>query len=107
MRTLLSLTLVLTPLLAACTAEVSVTPATSPTAPVAQTLEAGCGACIYKIEGATGCPLAVDVAGTPMLVTGTDFDAMGNGLCLEKKQVQIAGAVEGTSFAATSVTLAE
>lgn len=106
MRTLLSLPIALIPLLVSCTAETSTTPAVTATA-TAQTVDAGCGACIYQIEGATGCPLAVEVAGTPMLVTGSDFNAMDNGLCAEKRKVNIEGAVDGTSFAATSVTLAE
>ncbi len=87
--------------LTSCTAEVSTTPV------VTQTLTAGCGACTYHLEGAENCPLAVEVAGKPMLVVGTDFDAMGAGFCLEKGQVAIVGEVHGDHFEATSVQLVE
>ena len=72
-----------------------------------QTVEAGCGMCTYHIDGVQGCELAVKVADQPYLVTGSDFDAMANGLCKGPKQVEIVGAVEGDKFAATSVKLIE
>ncbi len=71
-----------------------------------QTVSAGCGACTYQIEGAEGCPLAVEIDGKPMLVTGSDFNAMDNGLCAEKAQLEVVGEVQGDKFAASSVKLA-
>ena len=74
---------------------------------VTQEFEAGCGSCIYHLDGAQGCPLAIVVEGTPMLVTGTEFNAMSAGLCLKKAQVRIAGSSDGNSFTATSVELVQ
>ena len=41
-----------------------------------------------------------------MLVTGSDFNAMDNGLCAEKGQLEVIGEVQGDKFAASSVKLA-
>ena len=98
---LLAAALLLTPALNSCGVEGTGGPA------ITKTLTAGCGGCTYHIEGATGCPLAVEVDGHPMLVTGSDFSAMDNGLCLEKAQLEVVGEVQGDKFAATSVKLNE
>jgi len=106
-------------MLAACTAETAPevkaaeSPAKGPAVPAAvekmaadvQTIEVACAGCVYKMEGAQGCALAVNVGGKPHMVTGVEFDAMANGLCDGPKQARIAGKVEGGKFVATSVML--
>jgi hypothetical protein len=101
MRIALALALSALPLFTSCSVETGASPE------LTQELEAGCGSCMYHLEEAEGCPLAVVLDGKPMLVTGSDFDAMAHGLCLEKARVRIAGESDGTSFAATSVELVE
>ena len=39
-------------------------------------VEVACGRCIYKMEGATGCPLAAKVNGTPMMVDRRRLSAL-------------------------------
>ncbi|MHC4443535.1 MAG: DUF6370 family protein [Planctomycetota bacterium] len=70
-----------------------------------QTAEAGCGGCIFKMEGVTGCKLAVKIAGKPYLVTGADVDAHKSGLCSSSKQAQVAGKIQGGKLVASQFTL--
>ena len=95
--------------LAACSVEVSSTPAHGSTTLAADNLKmkAGCGKCIYKMEGVQGCELAVDFGGHPHLVSGSDFDIMGVGGCAEEKELIVSGELKGETFEATSVALAE
>ncbi len=93
--------------LTACTVSTETGDEVGATTKASQTLMAGCGACSYGLESAEGCPLAVEVDGTPMLVTGSDFHAMDAGLCIAKAKVEIVGEVQGDKFAATSVKLAD
>lgn len=68
----------------------------------ARAVEAGCGMCMYKMPGVTGCVLAVKIDGKPHLVTGADHvRAHAAGLCAATKPAEAAGKLEGDKFAAT------
>ncbi len=71
---------------------------------------AGCGSCIFGMEGVSGCPLAVKIEGKPYLVTGVEMDALGDahapdGLCNMARQATTAGRVEGDRFVAERMEL--
>ena len=70
-----------------------------------QTVEAGCGSCIFNMQGVEGCELAVRIDGKPYLVTGADVDAHGSGLCRAAKEAKAVGKIEGDKFVATSFEL--
>ncbi len=72
---------------------------------LARIVEAGCGGCIFNMEGVEGCKLAVKIDGKPYLVTGADINAHGAGLCASAKKAKIAGKIEGDNFVATSFVL--
>ncbi len=72
-----------------------------------QTVETGCGSCIYKMEGVEGCQTAVKIEGKAYLVTGVETDAHDLGLCKEAKQATVSGKVEGDKFVATAYELVE
>ncbi len=74
-------------------------------AAAARTVEAGCGSCIFDMEGVKGCKLAVKIDGKPYLVTGADVDAHGAGLCSSAKKAKVVGEIEGDKFVATSFEL--
>jgi len=78
-------------------------------APVAgaqtQTVQAGCGSCIYSMAGVEGCQLAVKIDGTPYLVTGASVDAHSLGLCEAEKTAVVVGQVENGKFVAQSFEL--
>ncbi len=63
-----------------------------------QTVEVGCGVCIYHMPGLEGCPLAVLIDGTPYLVEGAlwpDHD-----YCDMKCHAIVSGTIEGGKFVA-------
>ncbi|MCI0631484.1 MAG: DUF6370 family protein [Phycisphaerales bacterium] len=66
-----------------------------------QTVEAGCGACIYKMPGVEGCPLAIMIDGKPYLVEGATWP--NHDYCDRKCQAVVTGKVKGGKFIATSV----
>ena len=67
--------------------------------------EVACAACVYKMEGVTGCQLAATVDGKQMLVTGVPQPGHDSGLCEHGKMATLSGKVEGDKFVATSYTL--
>jgi uncharacterized Zn-binding protein involved in type VI secretion len=67
--------------------------------------EVGCGKCMYKMAGVTGCDAAVMVDGKPMLITGNTIDCHQYGLCSGTKVAKVEGKVVGNQFAATKVTI--
>ena len=71
------------------------------------TVDAACATCIYDMEGAEGCVLAVSIDDQQMLVEGGGFNTHASGLCEEAGQVEVAGEVDGAVFKATSVTLVD
>jgi len=71
----------------------------------AQTLEAGCAHCVYKMDGVTACAVAVKVDGKPMLVTGVAQPGHDSGMCEHACTVEVVGAVQGDKFAATTLTV--
>ena len=58
-----------------------------------QTVEAGCGACIYKMPGVEGCPLAVLIDGKPYLVQGATWP--NHDYCDRKCTAVVSGKLEG------------
>jgi hypothetical protein len=66
-----------------------------------QTVEAGCGACIYKMAGVSGCPLAIMIDGKPYLVEGATWP--NHDYCDRKVQAVVSGKLEGDKFIATKV----
>lgn len=66
-----------------------------------QTVEAGCGACIYKMPGVEGCPLAVVIDGKPYLVEGAKWP--NHDYCDAKQQAVATGKLENGKFIATSL----
>jgi len=70
----------------------------------------GCATCILKMEGVTGCKLAVSSNGKPYLVSGIGIDDLGDahaadGLCNAERKGMVEGRVEGDRFIATRIDL--
>jgi len=73
-------------------------------------LTAGCGSCVFGMEGVSGCPLAVKIDGQAYLVTGVDMDALGDahaadGLCSIAREATATGRIEGDRFVAERMKL--
>lgn len=70
-----------------------------------QLVKAGCGTCVFRMEGVVGCKLAVRIDGMPYLVTGSDIDDHGdahaaNGLCNSARTALVDGTLDGDRFVA-------
>jgi hypothetical protein len=77
--------------------------------PVAQVVEAACGQCQFKLEGA-GCNLAVRVDGKAYFVSGTSIDEHGNahgadGFCEVIRKAEVIGDTLNGKFAVTHFKL--
>ena len=77
---------------------------------ISQTVEAGCGMCIFDMEGADSCCLAVRIDDQPYLVTGPiDFDHgdahAADGICSTVREAEVEGKIDGTDFVATKLEL--
>lgn len=69
-----------------------------------QLVEAGCGSCIYSMNGVQGCKIAVKIDGKAYLVTGADHvDA--HQFCSATKEALVSGQIEGSRFAATRLEI--
>lgn len=68
-----------------------------------QTVDAACGACIYKMPGVTGCPLAVKIDGKAYLVEGAQWP--NHDYCDRNCQAIVSGKIEGDppKFVATKL----
>lgn len=66
-----------------------------------QTVEVGCGGCMYDMAGKTGCNPAVKIEGKTYWVEGLKMDTHGTGLCEATKPAEIAGEIKDGKFAAT------
>ncbi len=82
--------------------KVSVSPAAMSTLK-AQTIEVGCGLCVYNMSDVSGCQLAAVIDGEPILVKGVELDLHDHGLCSGSKSAVVSGVVEGKELLATSV----
>ena len=71
----------------------------------AQTLETGCAGCVFGMQGAEGCQLAVKVDSKPYLVTGVEMPGHESGLCDHSRMAEVTGRLEGERFVATSFHL--
>jgi hypothetical protein len=58
-----------------------------------QTVDAACGACIYRMPGVTGCPLAVKIDGKAYLVEGAQWP--NHDYCDRNCQAIVSGRIEG------------
>lgn len=76
-----------------------------PSANAAQTVEVGCGSCIYSMEGVQGCVTAAKIGDKAYLVTGAELDAHASGLCKSAKQAKIEGKVAEGKFVASKIDL--
>jgi hypothetical protein len=61
-----------------------------------QTVDAACGVCIYKMDGLTGCPLAVKIDGKAYLVEGAEWP--NHDYCDRNCQAIVSGRIEGNKF---------
>ena len=66
----------------------------------------GCATCIFDMEGAEGCKLAVEFDGKHYLVVGSDIDDHGDahapdGLCNTARRASFKGEFQGDRFLAT------
>lgn len=66
-----------------------------------QTVSAACGACIYKMAGVTGCPLAVKIDGKTYLVEGATWP--NHDYCDRECQATVTGKIEGDKFICTKL----
>ncbi len=69
----------------------------------AETIEVGCGMCVYGMPEVSGCQLAAVIDGEPILVKGVELDLHDHGLCSGSKSAVVSGKVEGMELLATSV----
>ena len=69
------------------------------------TVELGCGACIYEMEGVTKCTTAAKVGDATMLVVGGDIDAHSAGLCEAARDATVVGEVKDGKLYVSSITL--
>ena len=88
--------------LAACKSTAEEAPMTEAETAATLTVEAGCASCIYGMDGVEGCQPAVRIDGKTYLVTASDFDAHGAGLCSATRTAEVSGSIEGDRFVAES-----
>ena len=67
-----------------------------------ETVDVGCGACIYNMPGVSGCPLAIKIDGKPYLVEGATWP--NHDYCDRHCTAVVSGRLEGDTFIATSLT---
>jgi hypothetical protein len=72
-------------------------------------VEAGCGRCLFDLEG-KDCTLAVRYEGTARFVTGTSIDQHGDahaddGFCNAIRRAHVTGRIEGENFAVSTFEL--
>lgn len=82
----------------------------APAPPAEQQVTVGCAMCIYNMDGVEDCVLAVKVAGTPYLVTGSDIDDHGDahaadGLCNAEREAVAVGRIEDGKYVAQRIKL--
>jgi hypothetical protein len=68
-----------------------------------ETVEIGCGSCVYSMSGVKGCKLAAKIDDTPILVTGSDLDLHEHNLCKTTAEAVVTGEVEGDTLVVTSI----
>lgn len=80
-------------------------PAVVAAAAGARELEAGCAGCVYHMDGAEGCQLAVLVDGKHYYVSGVDMPGHESGLCDGPQRALVLGKVDGDRFVATAFAM--
>ena len=70
-----------------------------------ETVEVGCGKCVYHMDKVKGCDLAVVIDGHPMLFTGYEIDMGEAHLCSGAKEAVVSGTVEGDVVVLTEVVI--
>lgn len=70
-----------------------------------ETVEVGCGKCVYDIPGVTSCVLAAKIGDHAVLVTGAEVELQDHGLCEDTGTALVSGRLEGDTFVATTVEM--
>ncbi len=70
-----------------------------------ETVEIGCGMCVYGIASAKSCELYADVNGKTIPVSGADVDLHAHNLCSVSKEALVSGQIEGDTLVVTSIEL--
>ncbi len=70
-----------------------------------ETVEVGCGKCVYDIAGVTSCVLAAKIGDHAVLVTGAEVDLQDHGLCEATGTAVVSGRLDGDTFVATTVDM--
>ncbi len=70
-----------------------------------ETVEVGCGHCVYGASDAKACQLYADVNGKTIPVSGADVDLSENNLCSAAKDAVVSGQVDGDTLVVTSIEL--
>ncbi len=87
----------------AMTAEDSATSQSGVLTLQSETVEVGCGMCVYGTAGAKGCKLYADVNGKTIPVSGADLDLHAHNLCSVSKDAVVSGRVDGDTLVVTSI----
>lgn len=66
-----------------------------------RTAEVACASCVFHMDGAQGCSLAVKVDGKTYLVDGAKVD--GHGWCEKSMNAVVSGSIQGDRFVATKL----
>jgi hypothetical protein len=70
-----------------------------------QTVEIGCGMCVYHMPGVEQCLPAIVLDGKPILVAGVELDLHEHDLCSNASKATVSGQVVGDGFVATRLDL--
>ena len=66
----------------------------------------GCAACVYKLDGHSGCSVgAVEIGDETYVLSGKTPDIHNSGLCKKAKMATLSGKIDGTKFVASEVVL--
>ena len=97
-------------LMMSCFAILALSCAGSRDVPVpSQTVDVGCGRCIFAMEEAQGCPWAAEIGGKPYLMLGTipedHVNHSATGICNMRRQARVEGFIRQDRFVANSLEL--
>ena len=70
-----------------------------------ETVEVGCGMCVYGAPDVKSCQLYAEVNGKIIPVSGADVDLHDHDLCSVSKNAVVSGRVDGDTLVVTSIEL--